>query len=113
MHWDQDSINKLSACFNSKHVEPGSVVSIARVEFNYPVIDRPDVLQPVHMAMGWLASVREPSEQHSCDHQLILGIGVVLILLINGLPEVENAVGDAGEGATLQQVIDPGRERHV
>ena len=115
MHWDRDSIDKLSASFYSKSVEPGSVVSIARVEFHNPVIDLPDLLQPVHVAMGWWASVREPSElrwvEHSGDHQLILGMWVVLILLINGLPEVENAVGDAGEGSTLKQVIYPSREK--
>ena len=115
MHGDWDPVDKLPAGFNSKPVKSGSEVSIASIEFNNPVVDLPDLLQPVHVTRGWWAGVREPGElwrvEECSNHQLILGIGVELILLIYGLPEVENAVGDTGVGATLQQVIDSSREK--
>lgn len=96
-------------------MESGSVVPIASVELDDPIVDLPDLLQPVHMARGWWSIIREPGElrrvEQRGNHQLILGVGVELVLLINGLLEVENAVGDAGEGTTLQQVINPSREK--
>ena len=115
MHGDWDPIHKLPAGFHSKPVEPGGVISIASVELHNPIVDLSDLLKPVHMARGWWTSVREPSElgwvEEGGNYQLIVGTGVVLVLLINGLSEVENAVGDAGVGATLQQVIDPSCEK--
>ena len=60
--------------------------------------------------------VWEPAQlrgvQDGCNHKLILLAGMVLVLGINNLLEVEDAVGDAGEVTTLQQVIDTRHQKN-
>ena len=114
MKWDRSPIHKLSARLHTKPVEPGCVVPIPLVELYYPLVDRGDLLQPVDVAMWWGPSVWEPAQlrrvQDCAHHQFIQHAGMELVLVVDYLLEVEDAVGDAGHVATLQQVIDAGNQ---
>ena len=68
------------------------------------------------MARWRCSIVRKPAQlgrvQDSGYHQLVLLAGVVLVLEVNSLLEGEDAVGDAGECATLQQIVDPSYQQN-
>ena len=68
--------------------------------------------------MAWwrCSVVRKPAQLGRVEdggyHQLVLLAGVELVLEVNSLLEAEDAVGDAGECATLQQIVDPSSQQN-
>ena len=68
-----------------------------------------DLHQPVSVTGWWQAIIREPSQlgwvEHRCHDQLVSELWVVLVLVINSIFKAEYAVGNAGFGATFEQVV--------
>ena len=103
-------IDKPPADLHPKPVKPGGVIPVPPVELHYPVIYFPDFLQPVVVARWWGASVWEPGQfwwvQQGGNYQLVLGLWVVAVLVIDAVLELEDAVGEGELSATPQQVVD-------
>ena len=92
------------------------MVPISQVKLNDPIVEISDLLEPVSVTRGWRPSVREPTQfwwvEDGGNHKLVTLAGVELVLVVNGLPEEEDVVGNAGEVATPEQVIDPSNQQN-
>ena len=102
MHGDGGTVHKFPTGLDSKPVQPGGDVAIPLVKLNYPLVDRCDLLQSVLVSWRWWTSVGEPSKlwwiEEGRNYQFILDGGVVAVLVVYRLPEVENAGGEGVHG---------------
>lgn len=115
MQGDLDTIHELSAGLDPKTMEPGGHISVSLVELNNPVVDGSYLVQPVDVAWGRWPSVREPSQLWGVEkggyHQLVLNAWVVVVLVIDGVLELQDGVGEGGHGATFNQVVYPSNQQ--
>ena len=69
------------------------------VEFNNPVVECGDLVQPVDMTWGRGTSVRKPCQfrgvKEGGDHQLVLDARVVAVPVVDGVLELQNRAGDS------------------